>query len=73
MTCINNPQKQVYSIEQTMSIIGTSKHKTITFSTSDPRGLLSGPDTTLESHLIVFAAEQARREHQAVDGQFVNI
>lgn len=29
--------------------------------------LLSGPDETLESHRIVFAAERARREHRVVD------
>ncbi|MEZ4621398.1 MAG: hypothetical protein R2867_38675 [Caldilineaceae bacterium] len=31
-----------------------------------PVGLLSGPDETLESHLMVFAAEQAQ-EHRVVD------
>lgn len=34
---------------------------------NDPRGILSGPDATLESHMMVFAAEQARREQRVVD------
>ena len=34
---------------------------------NDPGGLLSGPEETLESHLMVFAAEQARRENRVVD------
>ena len=35
--------------------------------TNDPSHLLSGPDEALESHLMVFAAERARREHRVVD------
>lgn len=34
--------------------------------TNDSSGLLSGPDETLESHLMVFAAEQARKEGRVV-------
>ena len=33
----------------------------------DPARILSGPDETLESHLIVFAAELARRENRVLD------
>ena len=33
----------------------------------DTSHILSGPDETLETHLMVFAAEQARRENRVVD------
>ena len=33
----------------------------------DPRSILSGPDESLETHLMVFAAEAARREGRVVD------
>ena len=33
----------------------------------NPDGLLSGPDETLESHRMVFAAERARRENRVVE------
>ena len=35
--------------------------------TSDPARVLSGPEESLETHLMVFAAERARREHRVVD------
>jgi hypothetical protein len=35
--------------------------------TSDPTRILSGPEESLETHLMVFAAETARREHRVVD------
>jgi predicted dehydrogenase len=34
---------------------------------NDPGQILSGPDESLETHLMVFAAEHARREHRVVD------
>jgi predicted dehydrogenase len=33
----------------------------------DPARILSGPDETLESHLMVFAAERARKENRVVE------
>lgn len=33
---------------------------------NDPSAILSGPEETLESHLMVFAAERARRENRVV-------
>ncbi|MEZ4631260.1 MAG: Gfo/Idh/MocA family oxidoreductase [Deinococcales bacterium] len=35
--------------------------------TGDAKKLLSGPDESLESHLMVFAAERARLEHCVID------
>jgi hypothetical protein len=32
----------------------------------DPTHILSGPDETLASHLLVFAAERARQQGQVV-------
>jgi hypothetical protein len=32
----------------------------------DPSKILSGPEETLETHLMVFAAERARREKRVV-------
>jgi len=34
---------------------------------SDPEKILSGPEETLNSHLMVFAAEQARKENRVVE------
>lgn len=34
---------------------------------NDPSKILSGPAETLQSHLMVFAAEKARKEHQIID------
>jgi hypothetical protein len=36
---------------------------------NDPSLILSGPQESLESHLMVFAAEKARRENRVVDVQ----
>ena len=36
-------------------------------STGDSSHILSGPEETLETHLMVFAAERARHERRVVD------
>ncbi len=36
-------------------------------SANDRGMILSGPDESLETHRMVFAAERARREHTVVD------
>jgi len=33
---------------------------------NDPALILSGPNESLETHLIVFAAEQARKENRII-------
>jgi hypothetical protein len=43
------------------------RHFVDAVATRDPSKVLSGPDETLESHLTVFAAEEARRERRVVD------
>jgi predicted dehydrogenase len=34
---------------------------------NDPSKILSGPENSLQSHLMVFAAEKARKEHRIID------
>jgi len=43
------------------------RHFVDAVATRDPSKVLSGPDETLETHLTVFAAEEARRERRVVD------
>jgi predicted dehydrogenase len=43
------------------------EHFVTALATGDASHILSGPAETLESHLMVFAAEQARRERRVVD------
>ena len=40
---------------------------------NDPSKILSGPSETLETHLMVFAAERARRENSVVDVPYAGI
>jgi hypothetical protein len=48
---------------------GLMEHFIKAVATEDPRQILSGPDESLETHRIVFAAEKARKEHRVVDIQ----
>ena len=45
---------------------GIMQHFVQALATDDPSHILSGPDETLETHLMVFAAEQARHEGSVV-------
>ena len=48
--------------------VSAGEHQKIVqaIATGDRSHILSGPDDTLESHLMVFAAERARREGRVV-------
>jgi hypothetical protein len=43
---------------------------TAAIATGDRKKILSGPQETLESHLMVFAAERSRREGRVVEMQY---
>lgn len=45
---------------------GLIRHFVAALATHDPRQILSGPEETLETHLLVFAAEEARRSGTVV-------
>jgi hypothetical protein len=45
---------------------GLMSHFVRAVAEEDPRWILSGVDETLESHLMVFAAERSRREDRIV-------
>jgi predicted dehydrogenase len=46
---------------------GLMDHFVAAVAENDPGRILSGADESLETHLMVFAAERARRTHQVVD------
>jgi len=46
---------------------GLMQHFTKALLTNDPSHILSGPQETLETHLMVFRAEQARKEKKVID------
>jgi predicted dehydrogenase len=45
---------------------GLMQHFVKAVATNDPSHILSGPEETLETHLMVFAAEKARRENRVI-------
>jgi predicted dehydrogenase len=45
---------------------GLMQHFVRALATNDPSHILSGPQETLETHLMVFAAERARRENRVI-------
>jgi hypothetical protein len=46
---------------------GLMDHFVAAVAAKDPARILSGPDESLETHRMVFAAERARHEHRVVD------
>jgi hypothetical protein len=46
--------------------LGLMRHFSAALAQNDPALILSGPDATLETHQMVFAAEQARCEGRVV-------
>ena len=45
---------------------GLMEHFVTALATDDASQILSGPDATLESHLMVFAAEKSRKEGRVI-------
>lgn len=45
---------------------GLMRHFVAAVATNDPKLILSGPEETLETHLMVFAAEEARHDNRVV-------
>jgi len=54
----------IYVITTSWSLLTLDHQAAIT---KDPSKILSGPEETLSSHLVVFAAEKARRENRPID------